>query len=147
MSNSKTQGAGSLPPKSLAAWVVACLLLPGCGTDVEWLLERDSVLVARADKVAARAEAIEPDLTTAMYDAEDAKQAACQSIYASVSEQMVRPPSYGEELESDIGAFLAYLFPIEEVEQCADAQAKYESAVAALERQVGLPDGTKAGGD
>jgi hypothetical protein len=135
------------PPLTRAAAAVACLVLSACGTDVEWLLERDSVLVARADKVAASAEAIEPDLTTAMYDAEDAKQAACQSIYTSISEQMTRPPSFGEELESDVGAFVAYLFPIEEVEQCAEAQAKYEAAVEALERRVRPPDGTKAGED
>lgn len=143
-SNAETQAAGRLaaPPRLLvAASVVAPLVLLGCGTDVKWLLERDSVLVARADKVAARAEAIEPDLTTQMYDAEDAKRAACETIYTSISEEMTQPPSYGEELASGIGAFLAYLFPFEEVERCADAQAKYEAAVKALERQVGSADG------
>jgi hypothetical protein len=128
-----------------AASIVASLVLSACGTDVEWLLERDSVLVARADKVAASAEAIEPDSTTQMYDAEDAKRAACESIYASISELMTRPPSFGEELASDVGAFVAYLFPIEEVERCADAQARYELTVAALERRVGVPDATPAG--
>jgi hypothetical protein len=148
-SKSKTQRTDPYPPArpTLAALAIACLLPSGCGTDVEWLLERDSVLVARADKAAASAEAIEPELTTAMYDAEDAKQAACESIYTSVSEQMTRPPSYGEELESDIGAFVAYLFPIEEVERCADAQRRYESAVEALERRISPSDGTKADGD
>jgi hypothetical protein len=120
--------------------VIACIVLSACGTDVEWLLERDSVLVARADRVAASAEVLEPDITTQMYDAEDAKRAACESIYASISELMTRPPSFGEELVSDVGAFLAYLFPIDEVERCADAQAKYLSAVEALERRVGVPD-------
>jgi hypothetical protein len=128
-----------------AASIVACLALPACGTDVERLLERDSVLVARADKVAASAEAIDPDSTTPMYDAEDAKRAACESIYGSISEQMARPPSFGEELAADVGAFVAYLFPIEEVERCADAQAEYESAVGALERRIGAPDATPAG--
>jgi hypothetical protein len=147
-SETKTQRTDPDPPAPLilAVLAVACLLPAGCGTDVEWLLERDSFLVARADKAAASAEAIEPALTTAMYDAEDAKQAACESIYTSVSEQMTRPPSFGEELESDIGAFVAYLFPIEEIERCADAQARYESAVKALERRVALPDGPKADG-
>ncbi|MGH6929117.1 MAG: hypothetical protein ACREEV_12445 [Dongiaceae bacterium] len=130
-----------------SASILACLVLPACGTDVEWLLERDSILVARADKVAASAEAIEPDSTTPMYDAEDAKRAACESIYGSISELMTRPPSFGEELAADVGAFVAYLFPIEEVERCADAQAKYESAVGALERGVGAPDATPAGAE
>src|SRR5262245_23955683 len=102
-----------------AAIVLACFGLSACGTDVKRLLERDSLLVARADKVAGNAEAISPDLTTQMYDAEDAKRTACESIYASISEQMTQRPSFGEELVSDLGAFLAYLFPIGEVERCA----------------------------
>jgi hypothetical protein len=123
----------------LAVLVAASVSLPACGTDVEWLLERDSTLVARADKVAANAEAVAPDLTTQMYDAEDAKREACESIYASISEQMERPPSFGEELASDVGAFVAYLFPIKEVERCADAQAKYQATVEALERRTEAP--------
>jgi hypothetical protein len=130
-----------------SASVVACLLLPACGTDVEWLLERDSVLVARADKAAASAEAVEPDSTTPMYDAEDVKRAACESIYASISELMTRPASFGEALAADVGAFVAYLFPIEEVERCAAAQAKYESTVFALERRIGAPDAAPAGAE
>jgi hypothetical protein len=141
----RTGPAAALSRILAAASAVTCLLLPACGTDVEWLLERDSVLVARADKVAADAEAIEPDSTTRMYDAEDAKRAACESIYASISEMMTRPPSFGEELASDVGGFLAYLFPIEEVERCADAQANYESAVEALEHRVGATDTTPTG--
>jgi hypothetical protein len=141
----RTDPTAALTRIPAAVSIVACLLLSACGTDVEWLLERDSVLVARADKTAASAEAIEPDSTTQMYDAEDAKRAACESIYASISEQMTRPPSFGEELASDAGAFIAYLFPIEEVERCADAQAKYESAVVALERRIGAQDAAPDG--
>lgn len=146
----RTDSTAALTRIRAAASVAACLVLSSCGTDVEWLLERDSVLVARADRIAASAETIEPDLTTQMYDAEDAKRAACESIYASISEQMTRPPSFGEELASDVGAFVAYLLPIDEVERCADAQAKYLSAVESLERRVGAPDATPAdieGGD
>lgn len=116
--------------------VLVCLALSACGTDVEWLLERDGRLVARADKVAARVETVDPDLTTPMYDAEDAKRRACESIYASVAEQMTRPSSFGEELAADVGAFLAYFFPIPEIERCADAQAEYRSTVEDLERQA-----------
>lgn len=121
----------------VAAAVLASLASTACGTDVEWLLERDGLLVSRADKVAARAEAIDPDLTTPMYDAEDAKRVACESIYASIAEQITRPPSFGEELAADAGAFVAYLLPIAEVERCADAQAKYQAAVEALEDRAG----------
>ena len=51
---------------------------------IQWLLTRDSVLVAKADEIAAAAEAIDPELTTEMYDAEDAKRAACETIYQSI---------------------------------------------------------------
>ena len=113
-----------------------CLMLAGCGTDIQWLLKRDSALVAKADAIAAAAESIDPGLTTEMYDAEDAKRAACEKIYQSVSEQMTKRPSFGEELESDIGLFVADLVPIDEVERCAAAQAKYQAAVERLQSRV-----------
>ena len=115
---------------------VACLALAGCGTDIQWLLQRDSALVAKADEIAAAAEAIDPQLTTEMYDAEDAKRAACETIYQAISEQMTRRPSFGDELESDFGLFVAYLVPIEEVERCARAQASYRTTVELLQRRV-----------
>lgn len=131
-------------PQRVATCLGACLLLAACGTDVAWLLERDSVLVAEADKVATRAEAVDPDLTTAMYDAEDVKRAACQTIYGSISEMMQRPPTYGEELVSDLGLFLAYFIPFDEIESCAEAQAAYAAAVDDLNRtapETGAPAG------
>jgi hypothetical protein len=113
-----------------------CLALAGCGTDIQWLLKRDSALVAKADEIAATAEAIDPELTTEMYDAEDAKRAACQSIYQSISEQMTKRPSFGEELEADAGLFVAYFVPIDEIERCAKAQADYRAAVERLQKRV-----------
>ncbi len=125
------------PPPLLATPVAAlCLALAGCGTDIHWLLKRDSALVAKADAIAAAADAIDPQLTTEMYDAEDAKRAACETIYQSISEQMTRRPSFGEELESDVGLFVAYLVPIDEIERCARAQTDYGAAVERLQRRV-----------
>jgi hypothetical protein len=114
----------------------ACLALSACGTDIQWLLKRDSALVAKADEIAAAAEAIDPELTTEMYDAEDAKRAACETIYQSISEQMTRRPSFGEELESDVGLFIAYFVPIDEVERCARAQVDYRAAVERLQGRM-----------
>ena len=114
----------------------ACLALSACGTAIQWLLNRDSVLVAKADEIAAAAEAIDPELTTEMYDAEDAKRAACETIYQSISEQMARRPSFGEELGSDVGLFVAYFVPIDEVERCARAQIAYRTAVERLQSRV-----------
>ena len=127
-----------LRPPPLRATLVAalCLALAACGTDIHWLLKRDSALVAKADEIAGAAEAVDPGLTTEMYDAEDAKRAACETIYQSISEQMTRRPSYGEELESDVGLFVAYLVPIDEVERCARAQADYGAAVERLQRRM-----------
>ncbi len=140
------------PPPLLATPVAAlCLALAACGTDIQWLLMRDSALVTRADEIAAAAEAIDPELTTEMYDAEDAKRAACQMIYQSISEQMTRRPSFGEELESDLGLFVAYLVPIGEVERCARAQADYRAAVERLQGRVqgraAAPAGPPASGN
>ena len=125
------------PPPLLATSAAAlCLLLAACGTDIQWLLKRDSALVAKADEIAATAEAIDPELTTEMYDAEDAKRVGCQTIYQSISEQMTQRPSFGEEIESDIGLFVAYVVPIDEIERCAQAQAIYQAAVERLQKRV-----------
>lgn len=125
---------GRLAAPSLFA---IALLLAACGTDVGWLLRRDSKLVAEADKAATAAEAIDPDLTTPLYDAEDTKRDACQPIYASISQLMQREPSYGEQLTSDLGLFFAFFFPIDELERCADAQAAYAAAIDDLRKRIG----------
>jgi hypothetical protein len=95
----------SRPSPFLAPLVAAlCVALSGCGTDILGLLKRDSALVAKADEIAAAADAIDPELATEMYDAEDAKRRACETIYQSISEQMTRRPSFSDDLESDVGA-------------------------------------------
>jgi hypothetical protein len=125
----------SFPLRALCCLSLS-LGLAACGTDVKWLLKRDGVLVAEADRVAAAAEFIDPELTTELYDAEDAKQAACRMIYESVAQLMARPPTFGEQLVSDLGMFLAYLVPLGEVERCASAQADYEAALDRLRIQM-----------
>lgn len=134
-----------LSARRAALAAAAYLSLAGCGTDVQWLLKRDSALVAKADEIAAIADSIDPALTTEMYDAEDAKRVACQTIYQSISELMTQRPSFGEELESDIGLFVAYLVPIDEVERCANAQADYRAAVGRLQARVQEGGATSAG--
>jgi len=132
-------------PWATPLWAALCAVsLTACGTDVPWLLKRDSLLVGRADKIATQAEAIDPDLTTAMYDAEDAKRAACQTLYASVTELMRRPQTFGEELYSDLGQFIAYFIPIDELERCAAAQDAYADTVEDLRVRI-ADKGTPAG--
>lgn len=121
---------------AVAGAVICSVALSACGTDVVWLLKRDSRLVAEGDKAATAAEAIDPELTTPLYDAEDVKRDACQLIYASVSELMQRQPSYGEQLMSDLGRFFAFFFPIEEIERCARAQAAYGDAIDKLNQRL-----------
>ena len=128
------------PPLLLATLAAAsCLALVGCGTDIQGLLKRDSALVAKADELAGAAEAVDPDMTTEMYDAEDAKRQACETIYQSISEQMTRRPSFSDELESDVGLFVAYMVPIGEIERCARAQADYAKAVERLQERLQGP--------
>ena len=130
----------SRPSPFLAPLVAAlCVALSGCGTDIQGLLKRDSALVAKADEIAAAADAIDPELATEMYDAEDAKRRACETIYQSISEQMTRRPSFSDDLESDVGLFVAYMVPIGEIERCARAQAEYGRAVERLQNRVQGP--------
>jgi hypothetical protein len=117
----------------------SCLALVGCGTDIQGLLKRDSTLVAKADELAGAAEAIDPEMTTEMYDAEDAKRRACETIYQSISEQMTHRPSFSDELESDVGLFVAYMVPIGEIERCARAQTDYAKAVERLQARLQGP--------
>lgn len=118
--------------------ILVCMTaLTACGTDVKGLLKLDSRLVIEADKAAAAAEAVDPDLTNRLYEAEDEKRSACQTIYASISELMQRDPTYGEQLASDIGLFLAFFFPFDEVERCAKAQAAYRDAIDDLKQRLG----------
>ena len=137
-------------PRLVTPFAALCLAVAGCGTDIHWLLKRDSALVTKADEIATAAEASDPELTKEMYDAEDAKREACEKIYKSISEQMTHKPSYGEELESDLGLFVAYMVPIDEVERCAKALDRYQATVDHLqERMKGqgtAPGGTKAPG-
>jgi hypothetical protein len=128
-------------PSLFLAPLVAALgvALSGCGTDIQGLLKRDSALVAKADEIAAAADAIDPELATEMYDAEDAKRRACETIYQSISEQMTRRPSFSDDLESDVGLFVAYMVPIGEIERCARAQADYGRAVERLQNRVRGP--------
>jgi hypothetical protein len=100
------------------------------------VLDMPSVLRAVGCRVAAAAEVIDPEITTDLYDAEDAKQQACQMIYQSVAQLMARPPTFGEQLVSDLGMFLAYLVPLSDVERCASAQADYETALDRLRIQT-----------
>lgn len=111
-------------------------MLTACGTDVGWLLTRDSELVAEADKATTAADAVDPDLATPVYDAEDVKRDACQSIYASISDLMQRKPSFGEQLVSDLGLFIAFFVPIDEIERCAEAQAVYAAAIDDLKGRL-----------
>ena len=90
--------------------------------------------------MAVAGESAAPELTTQMYDAEDAKRAACEAIYAPIAAYMTTPPSFSEEFASDVGAFIAYIIPIPSVERCAEAQAQYRQAVEALEQRVGASE-------
>lgn len=137
-------------PRLTRSWPAALsgafglLALTACGTDVQWLLKRDSKLVAEADEAATAAEALDPDLATPLYDAEDVKREACQSIYASISELMQRRPSFGEQLASDLGLFVAYVVPFEEIERCAEAQAAYGEAVEELKMRLASRQGSES---
>jgi hypothetical protein len=131
-------------PLLAAIGLAPCLTLGACGTDVTWLVKRNSELVIEADRIAAVAETVDRNLTTPMYDAEDAKRAACQTIYDSISAEMTRSPSFGEALLADLGLFVAYFLPIDEIERCARAESAYRAAVEALQRRL---QGTTAKSD
>ncbi|MGH6933569.1 MAG: hypothetical protein ACREEE_14175 [Dongiaceae bacterium] len=115
----------------------AVSLLAGCGTNVPWLLERDSAFLPRASVIVSDAELAGPELSDPVYAAEDSKIAACRFMNEAVVDRMMRDPSFGEQFVSDVGVVVALLVPIPKVERCAEAFDSYVAAVDALEQRLG----------
>lgn len=116
--------------------LASSLLLGACGTNVPWLIERDSAFMPRANTIVSTAEAASPELSDPVYSAEDSKIAACKFMNDAVVDRLQRDPSFGEQFMSDVGVVVALLVPIAKVERCADAFDSYAAAVNDLEQQL-----------
>ena len=114
----------------------SCLLLGACGTNVPWLLQRDSAFLPEASNVVSEAEMASPELSDPVYAAEDRKIAACKFMNDAVVDRMRRDPSFGEQFASDLGVVIALLVPIPKVERCGDAFDSYVATVDELNQRL-----------
>ncbi len=123
-------GSG-LPSLSAAAraWIIiaSCAALIGCGTNVRELLEDDSRISWQAYSAIEQAEALDIGLEEPVFNAEAAKEEACEPIYAAAAERFSSDTlSFWEELWSDLVQFVVRVVPIDTVETCAKAHKRYK---------------------
>ncbi len=126
-----------MPDLSAAAraWIIiaSCATLIGCGTDVRELLEADSRISWQAYSAIEQAEALDIGLEGPVYDAEAAKEEACEPIYAAAAERLPSDIlSFWEELWSDVIQFVVRVVPIDTVETCAKAHELYKDETLVL---------------
>ncbi len=129
-------GSG-LPSLSAAAraWIIiaSCVALIGCGTNVRELLEDDSRISWQAYSAIEQAEALDIGLEGPIYNAEAAKEEACEPIYAAAAERFPSDTvSFWEELWSDLVQFVVRVVPIDTVETCAKAHKRYKDETLVL---------------
>lgn len=118
------------------ALLAACMILPGCGTNVQWLLAEEGRLTSEADRLATAAETLGTGMEERVYEAEDTKLEACRFLTEATVERMQNEPTFGEQFVSDVSSVLVLLVPIAPVEGCADALQSYRDSIAQLERQL-----------
>lgn len=132
--------------------LLACFALPGCGTNVHWLLSEEGRLTEKADRLVTAAEPLGAGMEEGVYKAEDAKLEACRFLTEATVERMQQEPTFGEQFVSDLSSVVVLLVPVGPVEDCADALHAYGSSIAELEHDLidlgvlaSKPDGSSDG--
>ena len=120
-------------------WIVAafCSLLVGCETNVKGLLEEESQIWWHADQVIEAAEDIDPSLVDPIYEAETAKNEACEPIIEATKDRVsLRESSFAEEVWSELTQAFILIVPVESVESCAEAQNIFAGLLLGLCRRL-----------
>ena len=112
------------------------MLLPGCGTNVLYILSEESRVLMEADPMVRSSEELANGREVPVYAAEEIKDQACEFLHAAVRDRMQRDAGFGEQFISDLSSAVALIFPIPQVERCAEALAAYSVAVAVLSRNI-----------
>jgi hypothetical protein len=112
------------------------MLLPGCGTNVLHILSEESRVLMEADPMVRSSEELANGFEVPVYAAEEVKDQACEFLHAAVRDRLQREPGFGEQFISDLSSAVALIFPIPQVERCAEALAAYGGAVTALSRKI-----------
>ncbi len=130
----KTDGTGRIG----VAGILAVLgLLTGCGTDVRTMLVDESRLAWQAQAVLTAAAEAEPGSEELVHAAEAAKQQACAEInQATMRRWRGVDRSFTDGLLGELTQFVVLVYPVETVEQCAEAHRRYRDEVLALYRHL-----------
>lgn len=116
--------------------LAAVVLLPGCGTNVLYILSEESRLLLEADPMVRYSEELANGLEVPVYAAEEFKDQVCEFLHAAVRDRLQRDARFGEQFVSDLSSAVVLIFPIPQVERCAEALEAYSGAVAALSRNI-----------
>jgi len=92
--------------------------------------------LAEADPLVQSAEELANCLERPVYAAEEFKDRACDFLHAAVLDPVQRNPGFGEQFVADLSSAVVLIFPIAEVERCAEALEAYSGAVAVLSREI-----------
>ncbi|MFM9843889.1 MAG: hypothetical protein ACKVOI_13045 [Dongiaceae bacterium] len=112
------------------------MLLSGCGTNVLYILSEESRILLEADPMVRSSEELANGLEEPVYAAEEFKDQACEFLHAAVRDRLQKDAGFGEQFVSDLSSAVALIFPIPQVERCAEALVAYGGAVAALSRKI-----------
>jgi hypothetical protein len=116
--------------------LAATILLSGCGTNVLYILSEESRVLTEADPLVRSAEELGNGLERPVYAAEESKDRACDFLHAAVLDRFQRDAGFGEQFVSDLSSAVALLFPIPQVERCAEALQAYSGTVNALSHEI-----------
>jgi hypothetical protein len=108
------------------------VVLSGCGTNVMYLLKEESRVMAEADPLLLSAEETGSGLEQQVYEAEAAKDEACEFLHAAVFDRFNRDPTFFEQFLSDLSASIVLFIPIGQMEDCAAAFDTYSASVESL---------------
>ena len=122
-------------------FLIVCLSLTGCGTDVRGLLRDDNQLAWEVEEAVASAEDAGSGLDRDMQRAEVAKMDACKEIYEATDARMEREMggdglSFTEQFWADLRLLVIRLVPVPSVERCAEAQDDYVAAYENLRERL-----------
>ena len=116
------------------------LALAGCGTNVKRLVERNGELTREADWLLTEDDS---ERTRSFYDAEARRGEACAEIDRATTRRFEDQDfSLVDGFLSDLTQFAVLLVPVGPVERCAQAQRRYEEAIARL-RSPGIDGGNE----
>ena len=140
--NPSRESAGQRLASRISAFLLACALLTGCGTNVRWLLAEDARLTIEADRTTTAAEPLASGIEEPVYDAEYSKIEACRFLQDAVVQRMQKRPTFGEQFLSDLLAVAVLLVPVDTVERCSDSVRLFRKSIAQLRRkliELGVP--------